>query len=230
MWRELCYFASQSRNNFQFQFLPYGLHNEPDQLRIEVQKAVDETAEPLDGILLGYGLCSKGVEGITARNVRLVIIKGHDCITCFLGSRERYRTYFDTHPGTYWYTPGWIENHSPPGKKRYEDAYREYAEKYGDENAQYLMDMEQDWYRKYTTAAYIDLGVGDSAEYEKITRECAEWLHWQYERLDGDATLLRRLVNGEWGGNDFVIVEPGHRIEATDDEMILRSVPDNDYP
>jgi len=31
-----------------------------------------------------YGLCSKGVEGITAQKTRLVIIKGHDCITCFL--------------------------------------------------------------------------------------------------------------------------------------------------
>ena len=56
MWRELCYYASLSKNEFLFQFLPYGLHCDPSQLRIEVQKAIDGTIEPVDGIILGYGL------------------------------------------------------------------------------------------------------------------------------------------------------------------------------
>jgi len=225
LWRELCHFASQSTHSFLFQFLPYGLHCDPHQLRIEVQKAIDATTEPVDGIILGYGLCSKGVEGLTARKSRLVITKAHDCITCFLGSREKYRSYFDAHPGTYWYTPGWIENHPSPGKQRYEDTFRQYLDKYGEDNAQYLMEMEQDWFRKYSTAAYVDLGVGNTAEYENFTRECASWLGWKYDRLPGDANLLKRLVNGDWDGDDFLVVEPGHMIEATNDESIMRSVP-----
>lgn len=35
MWRELCHFAATSMNRFDFQFLPWGLHGEPDKLRIE---------------------------------------------------------------------------------------------------------------------------------------------------------------------------------------------------
>jgi len=100
-----------SRNKFGFQFLEFGLHGEPAKLREELQKAIDATPDTFDAILLGYGLCSKGVEGITARKTRLVIMRGHDCITCFLGSRARYLEYFTAHPGTYWYSPGWIENH-----------------------------------------------------------------------------------------------------------------------
>jgi hypothetical protein len=225
MWREMCYYASLSGNTFTFQFLPWGLHRDPNELRLEVQRAIDGASDPVDAILLGYGLCSKGVEGITAGKTRLVITKGHDCITCFLGSKERYRAYFDAHPGTYWYTPGWIENHLAPGKERYEETYREYLEKYGEDNAQYLMDMEQDWFRKYSTAAYVDLGVGDSAEYEEYTRKCADWLHWNYERFEGDAGLIQRLLNGDWNEDDFLIVEPGCKIEATNDESIMRSVP-----
>lgn len=225
LWREICHFAAASPHRFALQFMPFGLHEEPDKLRLELQKAIDASDEPVDAIVLGYGLCSRGIEGITARKVPLVVTRGHDCITCFLGSRAKYRRYFDANPGTYWYTPGWIENHTPPGKERYDNAYRAYVEKYGEDNAQYLMDMEQDWFRKYTTAAYLDLGVGDTAGHEKYTKECAEWLHWKYERLDGDPGLLRRLVNGDWTGDDFLIVKPGHKIEASNDETIMRSVP-----
>jgi len=225
MWRELAYHAALSPHAFNLQFLDWGLHTEPDRLRQEVQKAIDETGDGFDAILLGYGLCSNGLQGIAARGTRLVIVKGHDCITILLGSRGRYRKYFDEHPGTYWYTPGWIENHLSPGRERHEKTHRHYVEKYGADNAQYLMDMEQDWFRKYTTAAYIDCGVGNMAEYEAYTRDCAAWLKWRFERLEGDAGLIRRLVNGDWDGGDFLIVEPGHVVRASNDEVVLRAVP-----
>ncbi len=224
MWRELCHYASLSANKFEFRFMPYGLHGDPNQLRAEVQKAVDETPATFDAILLGYGLCSKGVEGITARKTRLVITRGHDCITCFLGSRARYKAYFDAHPGTYWYTPGWIENHLAPGKERYETTFEEYKAKFGEDNAQYLMEMEQDWFNKYSTAAYIDLAIGDAEAHKAYTRQCAEWLGWRYDEIAGDPSLLRRFVAGGWDAEDFLVVEPGHQIEATNDDHIVRSV------
>ena len=224
MWRELCYYASLSPNKFAFTFLPYGLHNTPKDLHTEVQKAIDATSDSVDAILLGYGLCSKGIENITAGKTRLVITKGHDCITCFLGSKERYREYFDAHPGTYWYTPGWIENHVSPGKERYETLLAQYKEKFGDDDAEYLMEMEQGWFKQYTTAAYIDLGVGNDEPYKKFTRECAEWLGWKYDELKGDSSLFKRLVEGDWTTGEFLIVEPGHHIEATNDDEVVRSV------
>ncbi|NCO36391.1 MAG: DUF1638 domain-containing protein [Armatimonadetes bacterium] len=225
MWRELCYYAALSPNAFSLQFLPWGLHCEPDNLRREVQQAVDATDGSFDATLLGYGLCSKGVEGIVARDTRLVIVKGHDCITHFLGSKDRYRDYFDRNPGTYWYSPGWIENHLSPGEERYEVTYRNYVEKFGEDNAQYLMEMEQDWFRKYTTAAYVDLRIGNSSEYEAFTQHCADWLKWKFDRLEGDARLIHQLVNGDWNHDEFLIVEPGHKIEATNDHDIMRAVP-----
>ena len=60
------------------------------------------------------------------------------------------------------------------------------------------MEMEQGWFKQYTTAAYIDLGVGNDEPYKKYTRECAEWLGWQYDEIKGDSSLFRRFVGGEW--------------------------------
>jgi len=225
MWREVCYYAALSPNSFKLEFLSWGLHAEPDKLRAELQRSIDTTEDGFDAIILGYGLCSNGVDGIVARRTPIAITRGHDCMTCFLGSKERYRAYFDANPGTYWYTPGWIENHLAPGQERYESTYRQYVEKFGEDNAQYLMEMEQDWFRKYTTAAYVDLGVGDTAGHEEYTKQCAEWLQWRFERLEGDARLIRGMLNGDWDEKDFLVVEPGHMIKASNQDSILRSIP-----
>jgi hypothetical protein len=192
---------------------------------VELQRSIDATEDGFDAIILGYGLCSNGVDGIAARRTRLVVPRGHDCMTCFLGSKERYREYFDANPGTYWYTPGWIENHLAPGQERYEKTYQQYVEKFGEDNAQYLMEMEQDWFRKYTTAAYVDLNVGNTKEYEAYTRRCSDWLKWRFDRLEGDARLIVNLLNGDWADRDFLVVEPGYMTKASNQDDILKSAP-----
>lgn len=221
LWRELCYFASMSKNIFNFHYLPQGLHCTPDVLRREVQAAIDNVPEEYSAILIGYGLCSNGVEGITARKTRLVIMRGHDCITFLLGSKERYREYFDAHPGTYWYSPGWIDTSLMPGKERYEKMLASYAETYGEENAKYLMEMEQAWYKNYSNAAYVDLGFCDTGEYQALTRKCAEYLRWSFDMLRGDPRLVKNFLDGNWDPEDFLVVEPGEMIVPSFDEKIV---------
>ena len=85
--------------------LEQGLHNTPDLLRERLQAVVDKTEEnpAIDHIVLVYGLCSRGIEGVSARRCRMAITRAHDCITLLLGSKERYADYIKEHPGTYWY-------------------------------------------------------------------------------------------------------------------------------
>jgi hypothetical protein len=90
------------------------------------------------------------------------------------------------------------------------------------------MEMEQGWFKQYSTAAYVDLGVGNDDPYKKYTRECAEWLGWQYDEIKGDSSLFRRFVGGDWDADEFLIVEPGHHIEVTNGDDIVRSVPNPD--
>ena len=221
LWREFCHYASLSRNVFDFCFLKQGLHNTPDLLRTQLQAAIDETEGDYAALLIGYGLCSNGIQGIEARDTRLVFMRGHDCITFLLGSKGRYRTYFDAHPGTYWYSPGWIDNGGQPGKERYERIFLSYVEKYGQDNAEYLMEMEQGWFREYSNAAYVDLGFGETAGYREYTKRCAEWLGWDCDELAGNATLMVDFLDGNWNQRDFLIVEPGQGIVASYDEKII---------
>lgn len=225
LWRELCYFAALSPNACTFDFLPQGLHNTPDILRQSLQAAIDRTSPPCDAILLGYGLCCNGLEGIRARDIPLVAVRAHDCITFLLGSKERYRAYFDAHPGTYWYSPGWIDSCTMPGPQRLAQLLAEYTEKYGAGNAHYLMELEQTWIKEYSNAAYIDLGFGDNERFRAHTRACAHALGWRFDELKGDPSLIQRLFSGQWTSSDFLIVQPGQTIAASHDDAILCARP-----
>jgi hypothetical protein len=215
MQREAYFCAARSRNIVDVVLMPQGLHNEPDKLRIEVQAALDRTCDiqgrQYDASLLGYGLCSNGIVGLSA-GIPIVVPRGHDCITLLLGSKERYREYFDSHRGVYWYSPGWIEGGKQPSKELYEQTLREYEQKYGRDNARYLMETEQGWIKEYNWAAYVDSGPAGSDQYKKYTRQCAEFLGWTYDQLAGDPGLMQRLVNGEWNESEFLLVRPGQKV------------------
>jgi hypothetical protein len=222
LWREFCYYAALSEAHFTFDFLKQGLHNTPEQLRECLQAAVNKVdEEKCDAILLGYGLCSNGLAGIKAGKHRLVAPKAHDCITFFLGTKERYREYFDKHPGTYWYTPGWIECSLQPGKERYDFLLKQYVEKYGEDNGAYLLEMEQGWLKEYNNVAYVDLGFGNNRRYQEYSAECAQWLGWRIDHLDGDPSLIKNLLAGRWDPDQFLIVEPGQMIMPSHDDRVI---------
>ena len=87
----------------EFVFLPQGLHNEPVRLQRELQAAIDraEANPAVDAIALVYGLCSRGVENLRHPRCPLVIARAHDCVTLFLGDKDRYADSLKAHPGTY---------------------------------------------------------------------------------------------------------------------------------
>ena len=213
--REAYACASRSKHTIDIVLMPQGLHNEPDKLRQEVQKALDREVGPqggrYDASLLGYGLCSNGIVGVSAR-VPVVIPRAHDCITLLLGSKERYKEYFDSHPGIYWYSAGWIEHSLQPGRERYESTLRSYEEKYGADNAEYLMQMEQNWMKEYSWATYVDWEFPLSDRHREYTRECAQYLGWHFDELKGDPALMQRLVDGPWDEESFLVLQPGQRV------------------
>ncbi len=223
--REAYFCAARSPNEVDVVLLEQGLHDEPDRLRQTVQKTLARTDDiqgrPYDASLLGYGLCSNGTAGLRA-DIPLVIPRGHDCITLLLGSKERYREYFDSHRGVYWYSPGWIESGKQPSQERYERLLAAYTEKYGQDNAQYLMEVEQTWMKEYEQAAYVDWGFVESDRYKAYTKRCAEFLGWNCDELRGDPGLMQRFVDGHWSEGEFLVVQPGQRIaeDVTNDGIV----------
>jgi hypothetical protein len=208
-------------------YLPQLLHNEPLRLRNELQTAIDscEADALVDTIVLAYGLCSRGVEDLRHARCPIVIARAHDCVTLFLGSKERYADYVARHPGTYWYSPGWIRARAVPGPERDADRRQKYAEKFDPEDVEYLMEQERLWAANYDRAAYVGLGAGEKPEHIAYTQKCAACLGWKFDHVEGDAALMRDLFAGPWDEQRFLIVPPHHGIRLTADDTVIKTVP-----
>jgi len=225
---EIEHLLSRLEPSLEVCFLRKGFHQNPAQLREEVQKAIGAVPAGRGAVLLGYGLCGKGLEGVIACDLPLIIPRVHDCISLLLGSAKAYEEHFSAHPGTYYYSPGWVEwgadavERTPAQGLGLGKSFEEYAAKYGEDNARYLLEVEGTWAQRYTRAAYIDTGIADNAGWEARTREMAAANGWGFEYIRGDLRLLRMLLVGLRPKEEFLLVPPGARILAAGDSAILR--------
>jgi hypothetical protein len=213
------------------EILDPALHRYPEVLQQTIQDRIDklEAETHPEAILLVYGCCSRGIENIRAKNARLVITRAHDCITLLLGDRHEYRDFMKAQPNVYWYSRGWIKWLDMPGAATLEKKRAEYIEKYGEEDAEYLMEVEEQTL-KGKKAVYVDLGLLDSAEDIAFTRKSAESLGWECDVVQGDPTLLRDLLNGNWDEERFAIAEPGETFQFIGDDQVIGSIACSECP
>lgn len=226
---EVRHFAAGSTHIQELVFLPQGLHDDPGRMQRELQAAVNRAeANPMvAAIVLVYGLCGRGVENLRHDRCPLVIARAHDCVTLFLGDKDRYAAHQKKQPGTYWYNPGWIRGHASPGPDREARLRREYAEKFGEDDVDYLIEMDQAGLAHYDRAAYVGLGLGDPQQEEEYTKSCAACLGWGFDRVPGDPALLKALLHCEWDAKRFLVVPPKHVIRLTADDSIIRAEPES---
>jgi len=228
--------AARSTNQLDLAFLPKGLHDIGAQGMVaRLQAAVDAADTPgYDALVLGYALCNNGVAGLRARTLPLVIPRGHDCMTLFLGSRRRYEQYFNDNPGTYFLTSGWIERGEATGELRQlsianqsgmDMTMEQLVEKYGEENAQFLWEQLCDTTRNYRQMTFIAMGVGPDDQFRAEAEARAREHNWKFDVVQGDISLLEKLVRGAWDDADFLVVPPGHSIVATYDQRIITVAP-----
>jgi len=232
--REICWAVSRSLNTVDVEFLPKGLHDIGSAAMFErIQATLDRVDESAyQAVLLGYGLCNNGIVGLTAREIPLVVPRAHDCITLFLGSKERYLEYFNSHPGVYFKTTGWIERGEVNGELSQlaigsqmglRLSFEELVARYGEDNAQYLQGMLSDGKKNYSQFTFIEMGVEPNASFEARARQEAAERGWKFEKLQGDLGMVQRLVDGVWDDREFLVVPAGHRVVAHYDEGILGS-------
>lgn len=237
LWRECFALMHTSRYAWTFDFLRKELHDTPEVLRRKLQAAIDgveadaqnhllirhglERRLP-DAIVLGYGLCSKAVEGLHSTRIPLVLPRAHDCITLLLGSRQQYERYFAAHPGTYWFSPGWLETTVMPSNERMSELREELSRKFDDpEDVDFVLQCETQWMSKYRRATWISHFEDKDGQGTDITKQCAQSLGWEFDRLAGDNRLLKRLLDGPWDSDDFVTALPGQTFTFTGDSRIV---------
>jgi hypothetical protein len=186
-------------------YLDQGLHRTPQRMLGIVQEKIDSVETEASDLVLGYGLCSKGIVGVKCRQARLVIPRCHDCITLFLGSRDIYLQRLKKQPGTYYLTPGWIrEKKDPLGIVE-----EEYMPRLGRELAVWGMREEM---KNYSHIAFIDTGTGECGPLRCRARENAVFFHKIFEDIQGHSGFLERLIYGPHLEPDFIMLDPGAEI------------------
>lgn len=231
-YREMCAAVAKSVNRVDIEFLPKGLHDiGAAGMHERLQREVDHADEGnYEAVLLGYGLCGNGVAGLKARSTPLVVPRAHDCITLFLGSQARYLQYFREYPGTYFKTTGWIErgdglqqlaNDTIQKSTGLGYSYPELVARYGEDNARYLYEQLGDHIRNYSRMVYIETGVEPDDRFEIQTRKEASQRDLKFAKLQGDISMLQRLIDGQWNEQEFLVVPPKCTVTPTHKDDVI---------
>ena len=237
MSREMEFVAPQSPHSVEVEVLTMGLHDLGVGMRSHLQERIDAAdSQGYDALLLGYGLCGRGTEGLRAGSTQLVLPRAHDCIGILMGGRARYEAYFENHPGVYYRSPGWIEFQTPDlqwlqpaqtsakhplGERRTRE---ELIVEYGEENGSYLFEQFRAYRRHYSGLTYISTGLESDDRCRALARAEAEREQWAFDEFRGTTALLQRMVNGDWDSADFLVVPPGGTVRAALGNAIVTAV------
>jgi hypothetical protein len=188
-------------------YLEQGLHRTPEQLRVELQAEI-LASQDFDVLLLGYGLCSNGTEGLCSPRARIVIPCLDDCIALFMGSRRLFQEEFANEPGTYYFSRGWVDGATDPWRE-----YHVNAEKYGPETARWVM---QEYMKNYRRVCFVHTLPNTPPRYMDHAQAMAGFFALRYEEMTGSLRLLKMLLAGvEKGWNEeFLQLAPGQPVTA----------------
>jgi hypothetical protein len=194
----------------QVTFMDYGLHRVPAKMTASLQEVLDRIEEP-SHVVLGYGLCGNGLNGLKAGPHTLLVPRVDDCIALLLGSRRDYMREFEAVPGTYYLSKGWLESGSHPLKE-----YKEYLPKYGPEEAMWIMDQQYQHYERLVLVAHSQADLeAYRPQAQQVARFCERW-GMRYQELLGSDRYVRRLVDAasafDRADGEFLVISPGTEI------------------
>jgi len=231
--REVSLLVSRSPNTIFPVFTELGAHEQSSGLHEQIDAAIrGAEGKDFDCILLGYGLCGNALNGIRAYSLPLVAIRAHDCCTILLGSRQRFKETFGNELSSTWSSAGYLErgndyiHRTDTGKLLGLDrGYDDFVKEYGEENAQYIWETLHPE-EKNKALAFIDTEETAALGYRENCERKASQGGKAFSCIKGDTRLLKALIDGQWTDDEFLRVEPGHRINALyDEQFIIESVP-----
>ena len=219
---ELEMLAREGRELPQIIYLEARLHDIPDKLRKMVQDTVDAVEAEHEGednvILMGYGLCGRGLCGVTSRRATLVYPRVHDCISVIFGMAHSKDHSVSREGPIYWATPGMlecfmIEDHD------FEKLYAKYEEKFGPKKAARMVKVEKAVLQNYDSLTHI-VWPEMKGMYEESARKVADSIEIPYIEIPGTSGFFRALLEG---GHDerFLRLGPGQSIDMDLDGSII---------
>ena len=172
-------------------YLQRGLHRNPSVLRNLLQQEIDRHQDA-DIILLTYGLCGRGTEGIASRNTELIMPRFHDCIHQLLENHVDKTSLYATRAWT-------IDRESIGGQ------CSTILATYGRERGMEVLNAIYGGYEKITL---IDTQSYDIKKTQDGLKRLAELLNKKLAVETSDCNIIRKLLSGEWD-SDFIHLEKG---------------------
>lgn len=237
--REACLAVAESPHTIDLEFTEIGEHSAPDNLRDNLQKLINQAencGKRYDAILLLFGLCGNSTLDLHTEKFPLVIPRAHDCCTILLGSKKTFSAYFKEHPSTPFSSVGYMERGEyflrtmdDQSEMDLDDPFAAYVEQYGEENARYIWDTLHPGAREESAKAYfIDIPETHAIADIDGFKNKVEKRGLDFSILEGNLTLIRQLIQGDWKADEFLVLKPGQRISAVYDwDEILKAESNN---
>lgn len=195
-------------------YMPQGLHDDPDKMRSTLSEklAEIESERPeVDTVLLGYGLCGRGMCGVSARRISLIIPRVHDCIPLYVGKSQDDLGMTEENSGILWLSAGMIE-YGRLARHLVEDRHREYREKFGEKKAEKMIRAENSVFANYRGVWYVRWQDSDE-NYAAMAHAVAGQLSLPYQEIAGSSVYLSALLEGPYDEQRFLRLEPGWTID-----------------
>lgn len=184
--------------------LPIRLHLNQHNLNKSLQEEITRLEENQCDLLLGYGLCGRGVEGVMSRKSRLIIPKVDDCVGAILGSKKRHKAILTQNAGTFFLEPEWIDTEV--------DVFAQCLKGLDKIPEEYRKDIVDMALKHYSRLVLIEHTTNKSPIAFFRCSTLAKQYDLEFVQLQSDLTLLKDFASGRIDPDRFIIVEPGQKV------------------
>jgi hypothetical protein len=183
--RDLDHLVGDDKDVVFKEYLEFGLHEWPEDLKKAVIEKVNSLEGKVDAVLLGYGICNS-LKGITEQiRVPTIQLAGDDCIGVLL-TQEEYNKERKKCAGTMYHTPYFAEM----GREWFEKKLRKDIPNYEE------LGITVDWllesmFDGYSRVLFIDDGLGDIERAIGLSKRFAAELKLTHESRGGTLCILK---------------------------------------
>jgi hypothetical protein len=166
------------------EYLEFGLHERPEELKKAVIDKVNSLDGKVDAVFLGYGTCNSLKDITKVLKVPTVTLEADDCIGVLLTTDE-YNNERKKCAGTLYHTPYFadfgVEWHDKKLKEQMPN-----HEELGVDTKWFLDQL----FNGYSRVLYIDDGLADKTVSEGHSKEFAEYMNLRHESRCGTLSML----------------------------------------